>query len=59
MQWVKNPTAVVWVTAKIQVQSLARELPYVMGAAIKNKQKKSPILQVKKLRQRDVGDVIF
>ena len=34
-QWIKNPTAAVRVAAEAQVQSLAQELPYAIGAAIK------------------------
>ena len=46
VQWVKGSgitgitTAMAWVTAQAQIQSLARELPYAMGVAIK-KQKRS------------------
>ena len=35
VQWVKNPTAVAWVAAEVQVQSLAQELPYASGVAKK------------------------
>ena len=38
-QWVKNLTAVAQVDAEVWVQSLAQELPYATGTAIKNKQK--------------------
>ena len=34
-QWVKNPTLVAQVTAEAQVRSLAQELPYAAGVAIK------------------------
>ena len=37
-QLVKNPTAVDWVAAEVQVQSLAWELPYATSVAIKQKQ---------------------
>ena len=35
VQWVKKLTAVAGVTAEVGVQSLALELPYAMGEAIK------------------------
>ena len=35
LQWVKNPTAVAWVTVEVQVQSLAWKLPYAKGVTIK------------------------
>ena len=40
VQWVKNLTTVAWVTVEAQVRSLAHELPYAVGADIKNKNKK-------------------
>ena len=40
VQWVKNSTAVARITAAAQIQSLARELPYAVGAAMKEKKKK-------------------
>ena len=40
VQWVKNSTAVARITAVAQIQSLARELPYAVGAAIKEKKEK-------------------
>ena len=39
-QWVKGSSiaaAMAWVTAEAQIQSLAQELPYAMGTAIKKK----------------------
>ena len=49
-QWVKNLTAVVWVSAVAGIQSLAWELPYALGAAIKKMIIKSfPKVNVKKL----------
>ena len=39
-QWVKNLSAVPWVTVETQVQSLAWDLPYAAGAAIEKKKKK-------------------
>ena len=33
-QWVKNMIAEAWVTAEVQVQFLAQELPLVAGSAI-------------------------
>ena len=48
-QWVTDPvvvTAVAWVTAVVQVQSLAWEIPHAMGAA-KNKTKTAPSLACK------------
>ena len=40
VHWVKNPTAVAWVTAVAQIPSLAQEFPYATGMAIKLKKKK-------------------
>ena len=38
VQWVKGcGIAMVWVAAAVQVQSLARELPYVTGTDINKK----------------------
>jgi len=37
VQWVKNPMAAAGVTAEVQVQSPAWELPYATGVAIKKK----------------------
>ena len=31
-QWVKNPTAVAYVAAEVQVRSLVREFPYALDA---------------------------
>ena len=47
VQWVKGSgivTAMAQVTAAAQIQSLAQELPYALGAALKNKtmQQKKP-----------------
>ena len=39
MPWVKNLTAVAWVTAVAQIQSLARELPYASGCHTKKERK--------------------
>ena len=42
-QWVKGSdvaTGVALVAATAQIQSLAQELPYAVGIAIKNKEKK-------------------
>ena len=37
-QWVKGSSvAVLWVVAAARIQSLAQELPYALGAAIKIK----------------------
>ena len=42
-RWVKQPTAAAGVAAEAQVQSLAGELPYAEGVAVKqtNKQTKN------------------
>ena len=37
VQWGKNPTAVAWVAAEVQVRFLAWERPYATGMAIKKK----------------------
>ena len=34
-QWIKNLTSVAQVPVEVQVQSLAQELPYAMGVAMK------------------------
>ena len=47
MQWVENPTAVTWVAAEAQLGSLAFELPYATGAAIKRKRGRSAMLFIK------------
>ena len=39
VQWVKNPPAAAQATAEAQIESLAQELPYAVGVAIKLKQK--------------------
>ena len=39
-QWVKNPTAAAWVTAEVWVQSLAWELPYAAGLAMKERKER-------------------
>ena len=39
VQWIENLTAVVWVTAEAQVQSLTSELPYAVSEAIKEGRK--------------------
>ena len=39
-QWVQNLTTVAWVAMEAQVQSLAQELPYAAGVAIKKEKKK-------------------
>ena len=41
VQWVKNLSAVAWVASEAPVLSLAWELPYAAGAAIKKKQNKT------------------
>ena len=46
VQWVKGSSLtvpVVWVAAVAWIQSLARELPYAAGVAIKKKKKKKRI----------------
>ena len=46
-QWVKESgvaAAVAWVTAPARIQSLAWELAYAVGAAIKKKKKKKEFL---------------
>ena len=43
LQWVKGSgiaAAVAWVTAAAQIQSLAWEIPYAAGAAIKKKRER-------------------
>ena len=40
VHWVKNLMATAWVSAEAQVQSLAQELPYVVGVALKGKKTK-------------------
>ena len=43
LQWVKGSgigAAVSWVTAAAQIQSLAWEIPYAAGAAIKKKRER-------------------
>ena len=37
--WVKNPTAVAWVTVEVWVQSLAQELPYATVWPLKKKKR--------------------
>ena len=52
VQWVKGSgigAAVSWVTAAAQIQSLAWEIPYAAGAAIKKKErekKKAPECEI-------------
>ena len=40
VQWGKNMTALAWVPVETWVWSLAQELPYAVGVAIKKKEKK-------------------
>ena len=40
VQWGKNMTALAWVPVETWVWSLAQELPYAVGVAIKKKEKR-------------------